>query len=140
MAPHFEIKRRVEFRDTDAAGIVHFSVFFTYMEQVEHAFLRQLGMSIYRPEEPGQVTWPRVSASCDYRRPIRFGDEIAIRLSLERIGNRSLAYRIVFARDDDEVAEGRIIVACCQIQDGRPVAVPVPDETVARLKPHLRPT
>ena len=41
MPEPYRTTRRVEFRDTDAAGIVHFSAFFFYMESVEHEFLRQ---------------------------------------------------------------------------------------------------
>ena len=36
----------VEFAETDAAGIVHFSVFFRYMEEAEHAVWRQAGLDI----------------------------------------------------------------------------------------------
>lgn len=35
-----ESERRVECRDADAAGIVHFSAFFVYLEQAEHELLR----------------------------------------------------------------------------------------------------
>jgi hypothetical protein len=38
MACRFEITERVQFSETDMAGIVHFSNFFRYMERVEHAF------------------------------------------------------------------------------------------------------
>ena len=63
----YRTTRRVEFRDTDAAGIMHFSAFFNYMEQVEHEFLRHLGMSVLARDEEGAISWPRVSASCDYQ-------------------------------------------------------------------------
>ena len=49
--PTFRTTRRVEFRDTDAAGIVHFSAFFFYMESVEHEFLRSA-----RPERARRRT------------------------------------------------------------------------------------
>ena len=42
----FSATRRVEFRDTDAAGIMHFASFFPLMESVEHEFLRHLGLSV----------------------------------------------------------------------------------------------
>ena len=54
----FNITRMVEFNETDMAGIVHFSVFFRYMEYAEHAFFRSLGSSIVDPELA--VGWPRV--------------------------------------------------------------------------------
>ena len=37
MAEAFHYRRRVEFCETDAAGIVHFSAYFQYMEQAEHS-------------------------------------------------------------------------------------------------------
>ncbi|MEQ2009187.1 MAG: acyl-CoA thioesterase, partial [Limisphaerales bacterium] len=46
MASEFKALRRVEFSETDMAGIVHYSNFFKYMETAEHAFFRSLGFSI----------------------------------------------------------------------------------------------
>ena len=40
------IRRRVEFSETDMAGIVHYSNFFRYMEAAEHEFFRALGFSV----------------------------------------------------------------------------------------------
>ena len=42
----FRCRRIVEFRDTDAAGIAHFSAFFFWMESAEHEFLRELGIRV----------------------------------------------------------------------------------------------
>ena len=46
MPSEFTVRRRVEFSETDMAGIVHYSNFFRYMETVEHAFYRSLGFSV----------------------------------------------------------------------------------------------
>ena len=46
MAHEFTLTRRVEFSETDMAGIVHFSNFFRFMESAEHAFFRSLGFSV----------------------------------------------------------------------------------------------
>ena len=37
----FRLQRRVQFYETDAAGIVHFSWFFRYLEEAEHALWRE---------------------------------------------------------------------------------------------------
>ena len=42
----FVTRRRVEFMDTDMAGIVHFATFFRYMETAEHELLRKLGIPV----------------------------------------------------------------------------------------------
>ena len=64
MAYEFHCKRRVEFAETDMAGIVHFSNFFRYMELAEHEFLRSLSLSVHDPSRADFVAWPRVNAEC----------------------------------------------------------------------------
>jgi acyl-CoA thioester hydrolase len=112
------LKDRVQFVDTDMAGIVHFSTFFRYMERVEHDFFRSLGLSIWEDptREPvaERVGWPRVHASCDYRMPLRFEEEFTMELLVEKLKTRSLSYRIRFWRGEDLCAEGKLIAACVQ--------------------------
>lgn len=58
--PHdFKATRRVEFSDTDMAGIVHFSAFFRYFETVEHSFIRSLGFSVILPGMEPPMGFPR---------------------------------------------------------------------------------
>ena len=45
----FRYSRRVQFAETDLAGIVHFSWMFRYMEEAEHALWRAAGLSIADP-------------------------------------------------------------------------------------------
>ena len=45
----FRYARRVQFGETDMAGIVHFSWMFRYMEEAEHALWRAAGLSIHPP-------------------------------------------------------------------------------------------
>src|SRR5689334_6065032 len=42
----FRYTRRVQFSETDMAGIVHFSAYFRFMEEAEHALWRAAGVSI----------------------------------------------------------------------------------------------
>ena len=49
MPSEYRLRRRVQFHETDAAGIVHFSWFYRYMEEAEHALWRQAGLSIHSP-------------------------------------------------------------------------------------------
>ena len=56
----------MQFHETDAAGIVHFSCFFRYMEEAEHALWREAGVSIARGT--GEVGFPRVTPPDDYFR------------------------------------------------------------------------
>jgi acyl-CoA thioester hydrolase len=134
MSAAFHTTRRVEFRDTDAAGIIHFSAFFHYMEEVEHEFLRSLGLSVLARDADGIVSWPRVSASCQFRGAVQFEDLLDIELRLTRIGEKSITYAFQFAHQGRNVADGEITAVCCRIsQDGPPRSIPIPPEVLARI-------
>lgn len=116
--------RRVEWADTDMAGIVHFSRFFVFMETAEHEMRRALGFAL---EDDPSLGWPRVAASCDYRRPLRFGDEVEIVTRVVERGRSSLTFAFTFQRPDggEVVAEGRMTCVCCRLTpELKPVAIP----------------
>jgi acyl-CoA thioester hydrolase len=130
----YRTTRRVEFRDTDAAGIAHFSVFFNYMEQVEHEFLRHLGLSVLAHDDEGPISWPRVSASCDYRGAVRFEDVIDVELRIVRRGDKSITYGFVFSHEQRPVAEGQLTAVCCRLDPKSPPrSIAIPDWIVAKL-------
>ncbi|MFN9367243.1 MAG: acyl-CoA thioesterase [Planctomycetia bacterium] len=128
--------RRVEFRDTDAAGIVHFSAFFFWMESVEHELLRGAGLRVIeRGADGADVSWPRVSVTCDYVAAVRFGDEVEVAATVAAIGRSSVTYAFTFTHAGAVVARGRIVAVRCRMQPGRkPEPLPVPAEVAARLR------
>lgn len=135
MPSTFTATRRVEFSDTDLAGIVHFSRFFIYMESVEHEFLRSLGTSVVTEYEGDRIGWPRMSASCDYKAPAFFEDELEIVLRIERKGNKSLTYGFIFMRDEVTIATGQIGVACCVCNPGEKMrAIEIPEEIAGQIQ------
>jgi 4-hydroxybenzoyl-CoA thioesterase/acyl-CoA thioester hydrolase len=132
----FKTKRRVEFRETDTAGIVHFSNFFAYMEQAEHELLRHVGMGVICEIDGQSISFPRVNAECNYRLAIRFEDVIDIHVTIDRIGTKSIKYAFNFFLDDKPVADGSITVACCEFQHGQaPIAIPTPQKFIDAIKP-----
>ena len=99
MAELYRTTRRVEFSETDAAGMIHFSSYFLYMEQAEHELFRHLGTSVLTKDDSGTISWPRVSASCDYSRPGTFEDELQIDVGIARLGEKSVTYQFYFLKD-----------------------------------------
>ena len=131
----FHYKRRVEFCETDAAGIAHFSAYFQYMEQAEHAFLRHLGTSVIAEDEIGNISWPRVNASCDYTGPVKFEDVLDIALRIERLGEKSVTYAFDFRLQGTLVAAGKMTAVCCRITHGNPPeAMPIPSWLVEQMR------
>ena len=140
--PIFTWERRVEFSETDAAGIAHFSSFFLYMEQAEHALFRHCGWTIFpcrsavAPPESLAVSWPRVHCSCDYKAPAFFEDQLSVDLSIERLGNTSITYRHVIRRDSTILAIGRITTVCSRFdsQTHHMTACPIPEHIRDRFQ------
>ena len=135
--PAYRTQRLVEFRDTDAAGIMHFSSFFLVMEQAEHQMLRDLGMSVVYPYEGGILSWPRVSATCDYQVPLRFEEIVDIEITVSKLGNKSAEYDFAFSRDGEPVANGKFVVVCCFYDsDHPPKSIRIPDAIREKLAKH----
>ena len=132
MVSEFRLIRRVQFHETDAAGIVHFSCFFRYMEEAEHALWRAAGLSIAPPD--ARVGFPRVAASFDFRRPLRFEDEFEVLLQVTKKSARSLSYRATITRDGNVAARGTLTVACVAKAPGQPLrSTPIPPEIASRF-------
>jgi YbgC/YbaW family acyl-CoA thioester hydrolase len=125
MPCEYRLKRRVQFYETDMAGIVHFSCYFRYMEEAEHAMWRQAGLSIVG----GAVGWPRISASFDYHRPLKFEDEFEVHLRIVGKDARTITYESVITSGDARIATGTLVVKCVSKRPGEPMrSVDIPPE------------
>ena len=132
MISEFRLTRRVQFHETDAAGIVHFSCFFRYMEEAEHGLWRAADLSIASPD--ARVGFPRVAASFEFRRPLRFEDEFEVLLQVTRKSAKSLSYRATVTRDGEVAARGTLSVACVAKEPGRPMrSTPIPADIASRF-------
>ncbi len=139
MAFEFKAIRRVEFSETDMAGIVHYSNFFRYMETAEHGFFRSLGCSVVMDHLETPVGWPRVHAECDYRRPLRFEDEVEIHLLVSKKKSKAISYlfkfTIINGPEPVEVARGSLIVVCVvKKKDGSFAAAKIPKALAAKIQ------
>jgi acyl-CoA thioester hydrolase len=136
MSARLELRRRVAFSETDAAGIVHFANYFRYFEDAEHELWRQAGLSIH-PEQ-SDIGWPRVSVSCDYHRPLRFEQEFEISVSIGEISKRTIRYEGTITRSGERVATANWKISCIAKQpDGSMRSTEIPADILARLGPYV---
>ncbi len=140
----FSITRRVEFHETDAAGLMHFSNFYRWMEVCEHEWFRALRLPMMSTTPAGlRFGWPRREASCAFLRPLRCGDVVRITGAIVDAGQASLAFEFVFEKDRagkwTEVARGRMTtVHVRQDSTGRMEAEPMPEAVRAALASNAR--
>ena len=133
MASEYRLRRRVQFYETDAAGIVHFSWFFRYMEEAEHALWREAGLSIAPPDS--EIGWPRVAASFDFHSALCFEQEFDVCLRVAGMTKKTIRYTCLLARGDTKIATGTLTVACVRKRPNEPMtAIEIPPEIAARFQ------
>jgi YbgC/YbaW family acyl-CoA thioester hydrolase len=127
----YRLRRRVQFYETDLAGVVHFSWYLRYMEEAEHAMWRAAGLSIAPRRSP--MGFPRVSATVNFHAPLFFEDEFEVQIRVESISKRSLKYACEILRGPTRISSGTMVAACVTHDAGRMEAIDIPDDIVARL-------
>jgi acyl-CoA thioesterase FadM len=113
-------RRRVEFADTDAAGVAHFSRLLAMVEEAEHGFFRERGIPILTADS----AWPVVKSEVDFCGACRFGEEIEIRLGDFHPGKSSLAYAFEGAIDGRKVFSGKMTKCHISPATGRSAEIP----------------
>ena len=126
------LRRRVLFYEVDQAGIVHFSWFFRYMEEAEHALWREAGLSI-APRESAFV-FPRVSASFDYHAPLRFEDEVDVHIRIVGMTAKTMRYACILTRDQTRIASGSLAIVCATRIGDEMNAASFPSEIADRFE------
>jgi acyl-CoA thioester hydrolase len=119
VTPSVTIRRRVQWIDTDAAGIWHHSVIIRWVEEAEAELHRRLGII----EQTFGAT-PRVRTEFDFAAALRFDDEVEITLSVEALGETSITYGVEARTKDGPIVNGRMIAVLIDTETGMKTAWP----------------
>ena len=133
MYAEFRMARSVTFAETDLAGVMHFSNYYRWMEEIEHAFMRSIGMSVVQDHGGVLISWPRVLTSCEYFAPLRFEDKIEMHMVITDLSEKAMTYEVLFIKDGRKLARGRTKAVCCQLKDGQFKSVEIPAAIRAKL-------
>jgi acyl-CoA thioester hydrolase len=113
---------RVRYAETDQMGIVYYANYLVWFEIGRVELLRSLGLAYSQLELEHQCILPVVEASCRYRSPARYDDEILIetRPALLRNSVLKFAYRILRKAPEGAeptlLAEGETVHVVCDDQ------------------------
>ena len=133
MSFEFRLKRRVHFYETDTAGIVHFSTYFRYMEEAEHALWREEGLSI--APEGSEIGWPRVNCSFEFFRPLRFEEEFEAHMRIEEIADKRIRYSCLITSNGAKVASGAMTTVCVARRPNEPMkSIPIPPHILSHFQ------
>jgi acyl-CoA thioesterase FadM len=120
------LRRRIEWIDTDAAGIYHWTTAFRLAEAAEAALHTALGIA--------DVTFgatPRVAIGADFKHSLRFNDPVEVELAVEGLGRTSVRYALTITGDAGVAVTGHIVA--CFIDRTTRRAIPWPDDVRERL-------
>ena len=94
----------IRLHDTDAAGLLFFGHLFRHAHDAFESFMTAIGLPIDHLIRAGQTLLPLAHAEADYRRPLRHGDAVRVRVRVADIRRRSFAIEYRFMNSLGEVA------------------------------------
>ena len=115
---------------------MHFASIMAMMEEAEHEFLRHINVPLFRTVSEGKISWPRVSAHCDFKSPARFEDVLEIDVGVQRLGRRSVTYQFIMRIESRTVAVGTMTAACCLVAKSAISPVDIPGDIRDLLEDH----
>lgn len=113
--------RKVHYHETDKMGVAHHSNFIKWMEEARVDFLDQIGYGYARLEEDGIIS-PVLSVECEYKKPLRFGDEFEVLPEILEFKGIRLVIGYKFTSKGETVAAGKTS-HCFLTPEGRPIAL-----------------
>ena len=119
-----ELIRKAKYYETDQMGIIHHSNYIRWMEEARIDMLDQLGYPYRRFEEMGYMS-PVLRAECEYRKSVKFDDEVKIAVSLQEFGRVkfTLRYDIYNMSAGGELSACGSTTHCFLKKNGRPVLI-----------------
>ncbi|WP_432736851.1 acyl-CoA thioesterase [Maridesulfovibrio sp. FT414] len=122
--PHSWLTHSVSYGETDAMGVVYYAEYLHFFERSRSLFIRERGMSYAEVEARG-IFLPVREASCRYRLPAQYDDQLNIQVGISEWKRASIKFIYNIFKDDRStlVATGFTEHACVN-KDGRPVRVP----------------
>jgi acyl-CoA thioester hydrolase len=103
-----ESRLRVRYAETDQMGVVYHSNYFIWFEIGRVELMRQMGFSYRNMEQADGLFIAVVDASCRYKAPARYDDEVIVRTHLKNVRGSVVhfGYELVRADDGELLAEG----------------------------------
>jgi acyl-CoA thioester hydrolase len=112
----------VRWRDLDALGHVNNAVYFTYLETARFRYLRHLALISDAPDEVGIII---AAANCQYKSPLKLGDQVTIHIRAEELRNSSFAFAYHLETPQRRlVAQAHTIQVCYDYAEQHPVRIP----------------
>lgn len=121
MADHY-IDKKIYYHDTDAGGVVYYAKYLEHLEEGRFEFCLSKGVNIVESAKEGAI-FPVVHFEIDYKSPARYGDQIRIFTSIEKIGFSSIHFLQEIKKGDIMLIKAKTVWACVN-EALKPQAIP----------------
>lgn len=116
----------IRFHHTDPAGIVYFAKIFELFHTAFEDLLAEAGHPLSAFFEHGRPEWlmPLVHAEADFRRPLRLGETLEVRVVVDPVDDSRLAFDFEIWGADGLRATGRHVHRAIKAATFKPTSVP----------------
>lgn len=118
----FKYLRKAHYHETDQMGLIHHSNYVKWMEEARIAFMDELGLS-YRSLEESGIASPVTGINVEYKKPVRFDDEIEIRVNIGKYTGVKLEVKYSMYNVTSGELAAEAISTHCFIKDGRIISL-----------------
>lgn len=112
---------RVRYKDTDAMGIAYYANYLVWFEVGRTEWMRSLGPSYCDLEKSG-LFLPVIKASCEYKVPARYDNELTVITWIESLRGVRITFNYEVHRGEQFIARGSTEHAFVN-EEGRPVVL-----------------
>jgi acyl-CoA thioester hydrolase len=124
MIKQFDILLRIYWEDTDAGGVVYYANYLKFMERCRTDWLRALGVDQLRLRAERGLQFVVVNVAVDFLRPAILNDEVLVTAELERLSGATIVFKQTIMRDDVQLIDASVRVACLDSGTLKPRPIP----------------
>lgn len=129
-----EFQLRVNWGDTDKAGIVYYPNYFKWFDIAGHQFFRSVGLSISGLFAKEQVILPLLDVRCTFENPLYYDDIITVKTGVAEINRKTIKLEHQIYRGDIRTGHGYELRGWVKEVDGKLSAVPIPEHVIEILR------
>ncbi len=125
-------KRKVNFYETDAQGIVHHSNYPRYFEEARGYYLENIGYPYHLVRDELNIDIVLTELNVIYKKPLNFGDDFEIHFGISEINKYLFTFKYFVKKEDILCSEG-VTKHCCIDRNTRKLK-PVPKEILKGIQ------
>lgn len=129
-----EFQIRVNFGDTDAAGIVYYPNYFKWFDIAGHQFFRSIGLPPSKLATEQNIILPLLDVSCTFEAPLYYDEIITVKTVVSEINHKTIKLHHEIFRENIRTSYGYEVRGWVKNENGNIRAVPIPEDIKSILR------